>query len=168
MTRAMGIDLAHGRTGLVLLPAQWAADGRLDWRVVGHLLITGSDVAKSHPVDRRAEIVGRVLAAADAWDADVLAVEESFSARNSAAAVLAKLHGELERRCHADGRELVRVTRAAAYRLAIGRGNAPKEALQAMLQSAGAPFAQADICDAWAIANYALSERGFRCVGVAA
>lgn len=168
MMRALGIDLAHGTTGLVCLPDNFAA-GELAWEGVGHAAIDGSDVAKIHPVQRREAIVRRVLDVADQLDADLLVAEEHFAARNSAASLLAKLHAELERRCHHEGRELVKLTRAFAYKTALGRGNVAKEALQVFLREADCPFWQCqDRCDAFAVANAALSLRGFQFIGVAA
>lgn len=165
--RILGVDLALNLTGLVALSPEWLATGSPDWSSVQHRLLDCRDLAYLHPVDRRASVIDRVLRVAVEFKADAFACEESFAARNSSAALLSKLHGELERRCHREHVDLVKVTRGAAYKLATGKGNASKEVLQAVLRSMGAPFSSSlDCCDAWAAANCALADRGF--LGVAA
>lgn len=178
--RVLGVDVSLRGTGLCLLPANWYARGKPDWSVVrtdtiGYGLTV--DASENDRAKRLLHIAGAVKLFARRYDADHACIEQyAFSKRGNQVRALAEIGGCVRVGLFAERVDLHSATVSEVRKLLLGHnpgsktGTAnPKVPVQRFLRELGAPFAdKPDECDAFALANWLLGERGFCFVGMAA
>jgi Holliday junction resolvasome RuvABC endonuclease subunit len=165
MSRILGLDLALRNVGAVLIPTTW----NLDWSDVIHAHYTskrkeGTLVERDHNIR---SLVEQVCLFAEVYDATHVWIEDyAFRARAGQSLEAAELCGcvrwELRRRLDIP---VAMAPQATMRKLITGNGRAPKELVHETLLAMGAPWKSDHESDAFAAANYGLSELGFRFVG---
>lgn len=174
--RALGVDISLRGTGLCLLPANWFAHGQADWSVV-HTATIGYglslDATENERAKRLLHIAGAVKLFARRYDADHACIEQyAFQKREAHIRAVGEVGGCIRVGLYAERVELHCATAAQVRSRLLGfvpTGKASKKPVQQFLKDLRAPFAdKSDECDAFALANWFLGERGFCFVGMGA
>lgn len=166
---AIGLDLSLRSTGCVAVPSSFAAD--LDWSTVRHRLVTSDAMPNGASVRER---TGRLLAIAatitkwiQSGPVDVIGIEEqAFRQGFAHSREIGELSGIVKAELLALDLPLVMVTASAARKTLLGSvpRSGAKDAVRALLRRMGAGWKDSDRCDAFAVANHALSESGWPAV----
>lgn len=172
--RVLGVDISLRGTGLCLLPAGWFVHGRPDWSVVKTVTVgygLGLDVSENERAKRLLHIAGAVKLFARRYDADHACIEQyAFAKREAHIRAVGEVGGCVRVGLYAEKVELHVATAAQVRSRLLGyvpTGKASKAPVQEFLREMGAPFAdKPDECDAFALANWFLGERGFCFVGL--
>lgn len=172
--RALGVDISLRGTGLCLLPANWYAHGRPDWSVVKTDTIGYGlklDATENERAKRLLHIAGAVKLFARRYDADHACIEQyAFRKREAHVRAIGEVGGCVRVGLYAERVELHVATAAAVRSRLLGYvpiGKHAKKPVRQFLKDLGAPFADdPDRCDAFALANWFLGERGFCFVGM--
>lgn len=169
--RALGVDVSLRGTGLCLLPANWYAHGQPDWSVVktdtiGYGLTL--DASENERAKRLLHIAGAVKLFARRFDADHAVIEQyAFSKRGAHTRAIGEVGGCVRVGLYAERVELHVATASEVRLRLLGRDPGGKDPVQKFLKRMGAPFAdKPDECDAFALSNWFLGERGFCFVGM--
>jgi Holliday junction resolvasome RuvABC endonuclease subunit len=174
--RALGVDVSLRGTGLCLLPANWYTRGQADWSVVKTVTIgygLAQDADENTRADRLLHIAGAVKLFARRYDADHATLEQyAFSKQHANMRAIAEVTGCIKAGLHAEQLTLHTATSNEVRSRLLGyvpKGKQVKKPVQQFLRDLRAPFAELpDECDAFALANWFLGERGFCFVGMAA
>lgn len=180
MTRILGIDVSTRATGLVLLPAGWFHPmNGADWSVVQAHTIDLPKVAQTalemDRVRRLAQLDTRFRGLLDELDPTDVWIEAYApgAGQMAHAKITAEMTGAIklavaQANLNVNTAHVATIRKALLGKLPRGKGQA-KAAVQQMLRDMGAPWwGSSDLCDAFAVANYAMGLHGFTCVGVAA
>jgi Holliday junction resolvasome RuvABC endonuclease subunit len=165
----MGMDLSLRRPAAAVIPARWRIG---DWGDVSTWVEDFDETPKSD-AERYVRIIRIAGAVRDmalmhrVGRDDVWVEDYAYSRSSSSVTKLGELGGVARIELFTHGRTVRAVTASSARKLLLGK--VPKKdqklAVQAALKLGGAPFWEdPDVCDAFAVANWARSEQGLPAV----
>jgi Holliday junction resolvasome RuvABC endonuclease subunit len=168
-TVVLGLDLSLRRPAAVVIPAGWEL-GR--WQDLKRLSFEPLEVASDRERYMRVGgIVARMIVFAREHEVSYAGVEDyAFSKSSSSVTKLAELGGHARVEFLRRMGLLLRPVAASQARRQLLGALPPKNAkilTQRALYAAGAPFANDDECDAFAVANFMLTELGLVALSLA-
>jgi hypothetical protein len=177
VTRVWGLDLSIRRSAAVMLPFDFVAgDGSLLWGAVHFGTSRGEQLSREAPerdrIARNIETAGYVetmIGNMAAFANTRVYVEDYAYGAAYESARIGEVTGLVKAGLWKLAPELAPVpaNMASARKLFLGklsRGVKPKEAVERACKLIGVPFDTQDEMDAFVVANYGLSEQGFKAV----